>query len=236
MKKKLGIIGGMGPLATADLFRMIIENTKSDTDAGHIRIFVDNNPQIPDRTASILGNGISPVPEIVHSGNLLEKIGADILLLPCNTSHYYFEEIQRQLHSELINMVQETVNDISKKGIKKVGLLATVGTIKGQVFDHYFQEFGIVSTPLNNLQQRVVMDFIYSGVKAGNASYDCKLFMETVNALLDEGAETLILGCTEIPVGKKMYNLSFPSIDAMEVLAKTAIQRAGYELTRGGNV
>ncbi len=88
--KTLGILGGMGPLATADLFEKIIRNTKADTDAQHIRVYIDNNPQIPDRTAFIMGSGADPRPEMNASARKLEAMGADILLMPCNTAHYFY--------------------------------------------------------------------------------------------------------------------------------------------------
>ncbi len=98
--KKLGIIGGMGPLATARLFEMIVEMTKSAGDSGHIRTLIDCNPAIPDRTRAILGGGESPVPEIVKTAKGLIASGAGVLLLACNTSHYYFEEIRQLLDAE----------------------------------------------------------------------------------------------------------------------------------------
>ncbi len=98
--KKLGIIGGMGPLATARLFEMIVEMTKSDSDSGHIRTLIDCNPGVPDRTRAILDGGESPVPEIVKTAKGLIASGAEVLLLACNTSHYYFEDIREQLDAE----------------------------------------------------------------------------------------------------------------------------------------
>ena len=233
MEKRIGIIGGMGPIATVELFRMIVENPKSNVDQDHIQIFIDNNTKIPDRTKAILEGGTSPVPAILDSAERLEKAGADFLLMPCNTSHYYLDEIQKHCSVPVLNMIKETAAFLDERKIRRVGLLATTGTIRGNVFERYFHPYGIELIYPDEEHQKAVMDFIYSGVKAGDTNYDCSRFLTTVHALMDAGAETIVLGCTELPVGKQMYSLDFPSVDAMEILARTAIVKAGYQLVQG---
>lgn len=234
MKKKLGIIGGMGPLATVELFRMIVELTDSRDDAGHIRTFVDNNTSVPDRTEAILGQGTSPVESIVASAQGLCNLGADILLLPCNTSHYFFEEISSQCQAPLINMISETARMLGEQGIKRVGVLATDGAVRGGVFDKYMSQTVQILYP-DVAGQRAVMDFIYNGVKAGNRRYSTLDFENVCDSLAARGAEAIVLGCTEIPVGIRQYGLyerleSYRLIDTLKVLATTAITEAGYKL------
>lgn len=228
-KKAIGIIGGMGPMATAELFRQIIANTKSDSDQEHIRIYIDNNTRIPDRTAAILGCGESPVAEIVDSAKKLESIGADFLIMPCNTSHYFLEDIQSRVDIKILNMISLTAQELKSRGIKKAGLLATTGTICGLAYEKYFEPFGIELLYPDSREQEAVMSFIYSGVKAGAKNYDVSEINRIVGRLTASGAETIILGCTELPVGKTMYGLNFPSTDTLEVLAKAAIREAGYD-------
>ncbi|MBR0230696.1 MAG: amino acid racemase [Clostridia bacterium] len=231
--KKIGIIGGMGPLATVELFRLIVENTASKTDAGHIRLFIDNNPQIPDRTEAILHNGQSPVSAIIESGHNLEKIGADILLIPCNTTHFFYDELSNAFHAELINMVEETVKQISENGLKTVGFLGTIGTIKGRVYDKYCQKYGVDLIHVEEPQQEQVMDFIYKGVKAGAPSYNSFDMQNITDSLYEKGCESIILGCTELCLGFEMYNVRVGSFtEPMRVLAEKAIIKAGYELVR----
>lgn len=231
MKQVLGIVGGMGPLATVELFRLLVETTKSENDAGHIRILIDNNTGIPDRTSSIIGNGASPVPYIVESAKGLRSLGANYILIPCNTSHYYYDQIQREIDIPVINMVEETAKEISEKKYKKVGILATTGTIAGQVYDRYLCERNIELIKPSESQQIAVMDYIYNGVKAGNKAYDVKRFVNTIDDLYKRGAETIILACTEINVGLSMYNIKTASIiEPMKVLAKKAVLRAGYDV------
>jgi len=230
-RKKIGIVGGMGPLATAELFRMLVERTKSPSDAGHIRIFIDDNPQIPDRTAAILHGGESPVPAILASARALERLGADFILIPCNTSHFFLDEIQAGLSVEVLDMVRETARTLAGRGIGKIGILATTGTVAGRIYQTRFASMGMESVLPDSAQQESVMDFIYSGVKAGRRDYDTSRFRATVDALLERGAETILLGCTELAAGCVRYGVELPcSVDPMEILAESAIVKAGYEL------
>ena len=230
-RKKIGIVGGMGPLATVELFRMLVERTKSSSDAGHIRIFIDDNPQIPDRTAAILHGGESPVPAILASARSLERLGADFILIPCNTSHYFFGQIQAGLSVEVLNMVRETALVLKSRGVERVGILATTGTVQGRVYETLFSSMGIASILPDAAQQEGIMDFIYSGVKAGRRDYDASRFRATVDALIGRGAQTLLLGCTEIAAGCARYGVALPDfIEPMRVLAESAIVKAGYEL------
>lgn len=229
MKKIVGIVGGMGPMATVEVFKKIVEHTDSNYDQGHIRILIDDNPQIPDRTQAILNHDKSPVREICKSANGLVGLGAEMILIPCNTSHYFFDEIQQEIPVEVINMVSETAGELAQKNIKCAGLLATTGTITGRIYHKYFEEKGINLISPTGEDQEAVMDFIYSGVKASNHVYNTERFNKTVNHLLSLGAETLVLGCTELPVGLQMYNLNFPNIDSLDVLAMRAVEKAGYK-------
>ncbi len=229
-KKKLGIIGGMGPLATAELFRMIVENTKSPDDAGHIRIFIDNNPQIPDRTAALLGRGPDPVPAMAVSARKLERMGADLLLMPCNTAHYFIDRLRKEVGVPFIDMIEQTALRLSEDGIKTAGILCTTGTMKGRVYADRLERAGISLLESDGEQQTEVMRFIYEGVKAGNAGFDASAFGRVLNSLYERGAQTVILGCTELFPGIRMYGVEIGSyIEPMRVLARSAVGAAGYE-------
>jgi len=230
-RKKIGIVGGMGPLATVELFRMLVERTKSSSDSGHIRIFIDDNPQIPDRTEAILHGGESPVPAILASARALERLGADFILIPCNTSHFFLDQIQAGLTVEVIDMVGETARALAAKGIEKVGILATTGTVAGRIYESRFKAMGMESVLPDAAQQESVMDFIYAGVKAGRRDYNTFQFRKTIDALMERGAQTILLGCTEIAAGCVRFGVKLPrSVDPMSILADSAIVKAGYEL------
>lgn len=229
-KKKIGIVGGMGPMATVELFRLLVENTKSDSDRGHMRIFIDNNPQIPDRTAAVMKKGPSPVPEIISSVHGLERLGADIILIPCNTSHTFFDELQAASGATLINMVEETVSVLKAAGVSRVGVLATDGTLLGGVYKQQLDRCGIGAVYPDEAEQREVMRFIYDGVKSGCSDYDASAFQRIVDRLYREGAQVLILGCTELILGINAFGVTVGRyIEPMRVLANAAIVKAGYE-------
>jgi len=124
----IGIIGGMGPLATADLFRKIICMTKAASDQEHIHIVIDNNTEIPDRTRAILYGGATPLPALARSALKLEVMGADLLLMACNTAHYFYDQMQPFIHVPMLHMPEETAFEVQRRGLTCVGLLATDGT------------------------------------------------------------------------------------------------------------
>ncbi len=229
-EKVIGIIGGMGPLATADLFKKIVLNTKAEKDQDHIRVLVDNNTNIPDRTGAILHGGKDPVPELTKSAKALESMGADLLIMPCNTAHYFHKSVVEAVSIPVLHMIEITCNTLKKQGIKKAGLLATDGTVQSGIYQKAFEGSGIELIRPDEEGQKAVMDMIYGGVKASKWDFDTTSVKKTMESLFDRGTETLILGCTELPLAKEMYNLDYPSIDPTLELAKEAIRQAGGEV------
>ena len=221
----IGILGGMGPLATAELFRRIVVKTPAKRDQDHPRIIIYNNPKIPDRTAFILGNGEDPRPELIASARKLESWGADFIIMPCNTAHFFAETIQKAIRIPLVSMIEETAKVVREMGLRKVGLLATDGTIKGLVYHRALLKHGVQIAVPNRKDQRKVMDAIYKGVKAGNVELGRKLLLE-VTKRLEKRSEGIIAGCTEVSVALKPDDLNVPLIDPMDVIAEKAVKLA----------
>lgn len=230
MKKTIGIIGGMGPMATCDIFKKIIEITDASCDSDHAKICIDCNTDIPDRTKAILNNGPDPVPEMKKSAAALENMGADVLIMPCNTAHYFYDQITPCVNIPVLNMLDETANELSAAGIKKAGLLATSGTVESGVYKKALDKFAIEVVTPSDEGQNLVMSLIYDGVKAGNYLIDTAPFKSVCEKLFDDGAEVLILGCTELPIAFEKFNLNYKSIDPTLVLAKKAAEFAGVPL------
>lgn len=224
MNKTIGIIGGMGPLATCDLFRKIIDITDAASDQEHIRVCIDNNTEIPDRTKAIIADGTDPVEQMSRSAKGLQAMGADVLIMPCNTAHYFHARVAETVNIPLLNMLEETAKYAKQKGISRVGLLATDGTIRSGVYAKAFEKEGIeICTPSAENQQ-AVMDVIYKGVKAGNYSLDLTGFYAAIDEVFAAGAETLILGCTELPVAFDMFRIEKTHIDPTLILAAAAVK------------
>lgn len=229
MKKTLGIIGGMGPAATAALFQKIIDYTDAKCDKEHIHIIIDNYPQIPDRTKAINDKSNIPVKYICKAGNRLIEAGADIILIPCNTSHYFYDEVQDKLGIPIINMIEETARYCKENGYKKVGVLATTGTIKTKLFDRYFRKLSIETIYPSDNGQHELMNVIYNQVKAGK-TIDTKLLSQYLREMVSCGIDVFVLGCTELPLAIKDGDYGYKFIDTLDVLAKAGIRSAGYVL------
>lgn len=222
--KIIGIIGGMGPEATADLYLKIIKATKVTKDQDHFHVIIEGNAKIPDRTKAILGNGESPVDAIVSTGKNLELLGVNVACIPCITSHYFYDEIQSKLSFKILNALEETRKYIINNypGVKNIGVLATSGTIKTGLFQKYLPEFNVIY-PKDTTQKHKVMEAIYgdSGIKSGNTGeYPRNLLIEASNELISSGAELIISGCTEIALALKQDHITKPLVDPMEVVAK----------------
>ena len=229
-EKTLGIIGGMGPEATAQLYMKMIKATKVKRDQDHFRIIIDSNPKIPDRTKAILGLGESPVPYIIETAKNLEKMGVDIACIPCMTSHYFFDEIQAGVEMKIMNAFEELNNYLQKnfQGIIKIGVLATTGTRNTKIFEKYLKDMEIIY-PDERFQSDYVMEAIYgegTGIKSGvTEGRPVELLIEAGNNVIEKGAEVVILGCTEIGLVLKKDSLSKPSVDPMDVMAEFMVRR-----------
>ena len=228
-KKTVGIIGGMGPAATAMLFQSIISNTDAGTDAEHIHILIENYPQIPDRTASIRKGSDAPVDYICQAGERLISIGAELLLIPCNTSHYYFDKIQSRLSVPVVNMLAETARYCKEMDYTMVGVLATDGTISTNIYKTELEKAGLNVIYPSAEGQKEVMSIIYDQVKAGKPIDKSKLYAY-LHEMTKQGVQAFILGCTELPIAIKDGDFGYKFIDTIEVLAKSAICKAGYKV------
>lgn len=226
--KVIGIIGGMGPEATGNLFLKIIKATSVKKDQDHFRVVIDSNPQIPDRTEAILGNGVSPLAAIIKTGKNLEKLGVDIGCIPCITAHYYINEIQRTLSYPVINALEELEKYINYNypDVTRVGVLATVGTVKAGLFDKYLSSHTIIY-PNNIVQKEKIMKAIYGkdGIKSGNTEGNClNLLIEAGNGLIDSGAQIIVAGCTEVGLVLKPSHFDKPLVDPIDVMAKAVVR------------
>jgi len=231
-EKIIGILGGMGPEATIDLFTKIVKLTKAKKDQDHLRILIDNNPKMPDRTLAIQKKGPSPLPRLIQSAKLLERAGADFIIIPCVTAHYYVERLQKRVNIPILHIAEETVKymEARLKGVRRVGLLATTGTIQAGIFQRFFSKIGKeLISPTSEVQEKKVMKAIYGkkGIKAiGPADNSRRLILQASQTLVGRGAQAIIAGCTEIPLVLRDGDLPVPVIDPLAILAKSAIARA----------
>ncbi len=222
-EKVIGILGGMGPEATLELFRRIIQKTPARCDQEHVRVIIDSNPKIPDRTEAMLNHGPDPLPLLQETARNLEGAGADFIVMPCNTAHYYLDGIQAAVHIPVIDMIRETAARIREQ---KVGLLATDGTLRSKLYHEACAKRGIEIMEPEAQHQRAVMEAIYS-IKAGkNGSQLKKRVLKAAEALEARGAQAIIVGCTEISLILTQKDVRVPLYDALGILADTAVAMA----------
>lgn len=232
MKKSIGILGGMGPMATADLFRKIVAMTKADCDNDHIRIYVDDNSAIPDRTAAILSGGRDPVEEMSDSLKKLVSCGAGCILMPCNTAHYFLPRLQVQTDVPFISMLEATAKACADRFPgKTAAILATKGTLATGLYEKALEEQGAAYLVPDPWEQDALMRVIYEGVKADAPAESYRKDMEEVlRRLTARGADYFILGCTELPLAAELLALQVPTVDPTAELARAAIGFCGYEV------
>jgi aspartate racemase len=227
-EKVIGILGGMGPEATVDLFHRIVKATASDRDQGHLRIIIDNNPKIPDRTEAILHNSNSSLPELIKTARNLERAGADFIVMPCNAAHHYYKELKDSVGIPFVNMIELTSLVICKNfpAVKKVGVIATNGTIKAKLYDSMLRNVGIeVNYPIPEMQQSI-MEAIYNNIKAGKVEDGKDAIINVAKYLANTGSELIVFGCTEISLALNDVCLSIPIIDPLQILSEAAITMA----------
>lgn len=229
-KKTIGILGGMGPLATADLFEKIIVLTDAETDRDHIRVYIDSNANIPDRTAAILNGGEDPVPEMVEALRNLEKCGADCIVMPCNTAHYFLSRLQAETEIPILSILTAAAEACRERFPgKTVGILGTTGTLAADLYQTALAAAGVSYLVPDAAAQAALMRVIYDGVKAGKGpeTYRTDL-LAAVDSMTARGAEVFLLGCTELPLAAEAAGLSVPVVDPTEELARAAIRFCGF--------
>lgn len=225
--KKLGVIGGLGPMATAFFMQMVIEMTDAAVDQEHIEMYIHNCPSIPDRTGYILGksseNPCRPMSEV---GKNLATNGAEVIAIPCVTANYFYRELSEAIPVPIINIIEETGAYLSARGIKSVGLMATDGTVSSRLFQGILETAGIHVILPDEDGQKDVMHLIYENVKASKP-VELNRFERVSEELRTKGAEVLILGCTELSMIRRDYKIGAGYLDVMQLLAKCAVERCG---------
>ena len=230
MKKTIGILGGMGPMATADLFQKITALTDAAGDNGHIRVYIDSNASIPDRTAAILSGGEDPVPAMTDSLRKLEACGADCVIMPCNTAHYFLPRLAPLTKLPFLSMIKAAAKACRVRFPgETVGILATTGTLAAELYQKALTAEGVPFLVPDEGEQAALMEVIYQGVKAGAPpSRYREAFRSVIEGMTSRGAACFLLACTELPLAVQALGLDLPRVDPTEELAKAAVRFCGY--------
>ena len=227
----LGVIGGLGPMATAYFMELITSMTDAGCDQEHMRMLVYSIPDTPDRTSFILGRSqASPLPNMLEAGRALKSLGVDVIAVPCITAHYFHLELETGLGVRILHAIRDCSDLLKESGVTNVGLMATEGTVSTGLFQRELQGRGITLTVPGQEGQRAVTSLIYDDVKRGRRP-DMDSFHRVKNELRQRGAEVVLLGCTELSVIKRENDTGSGVLDVMEVLASSAVKVCGKKLS-----
>lgn len=229
MTKIIGIIGGMGPLASVDLQEKIIKNTRADIDADHLHVITDCNTQIPDRTAAILEGGRDALPKLVESAKRLEQAGAEVLLIACNTAHYYLEDLKKEVGIPFISLIESSVITAKKRGIKKLSILSTTASYMMGLYQEVCLDYGIDYLDHDEDDFQLLMEIIYA-VKSGDLHRKPQEMRAFLQKEVARGSEAFILGCSELPIYFAHNDMGVEVLDSTLCLARSAIVYAGGQL------
>ena len=223
--KRLGILGGMGPEAAIDLQLKILRRTSAQRDQDHLPVITWNVPQIPDRTAAILGRGPSPLSAMADGVMALERLGAQVIAMACNTAHHWHSDLQSSVSIPILHIVDACHDQIAQQqlAVHRLGLLATDGTRHSGFYQRRLAAFGIELVMPSATDQQAVGQAI-GQIKSGDHEAAARIVAPIAENLCERGAERIILGCTELPLIIERLTLADRCVDATEALARQAVQ------------
>ena len=223
--KILGVLGGMGPLATADFLRLLAEKAPANIDQEHSKIYVLSNPQIPDRTKGILKTGASPEPFLRNGLETLIEWGADFLAVPCNTSHYFIDNFESNITDRLIHIVKETLSEASKIAPNGAWLNATQGTVVCGLYQKYAKKIDYSLYVPNEEEQSFVNDVIWE-VKANHINRASVIYEDLIEKLFNKNCCPIVCACTELPIAYRLSSYADEKmVSSLEALVNGCLKK-----------
>ncbi len=218
-----GVIGGMGPDATVDFMARVLKATPAEIDQDHVRLLVDQNPKIPNRQRAILDGSESPGPTLAAIAARLEACDCDFLVMPCNTAHVFADDIRRATSIPLVSIIDVTMDRVGDAGAEKVGLMASRGCLASRVYEDAVESAGLTTISQTADEVDELTELI-AEIKTGNHGNNIRERMRLLaNALEARGAETIILGCTEIPIVLDQSEMNVPLLSSTDILAEETV-------------
>lgn len=225
--KCLGVIGGLGPMATALFYQMVTEMTEARTDQEHIELLIHSCPKISDRSSYILGTSReSPAVSMAAVGRKLAEHGADFIVVPCITAGCFYQELSEQIPVPVMDNFGEIAWYLKDRQISKIGLMAADGTVKAGLLQKELELAGMKVLVPEEKEQQDVMHLIYQDVKAGRLP-EPERFFKVIGKLKDAGAQKVLLGCTELSVIARQLGGEPNCMDALAILARRTVQLCG---------
>lgn len=223
----LGVLGGLGPMSTFYFCELLTTHTKAESDSDHIDMLISSRATTPDRTAFIIGkSNENPLPVMREEAMRLVLSGASQIVIPCNTAHYFFDQLQETCPIPILNIASEAVRYLHDSGIRKFGLLATEGTVSSGTYCRYSDPYGMDCITPDEDGQKTITSVIYDYVKQ-NRQPDTSVILPVIRNLIDQGSEAIVLGCTELSVIRGLLPKELPICDSLEILAYRTILSCG---------
>ncbi len=227
MSNFLGVLGGMGPLATADFLRQLVENTPAAVDQEHIPVLLYGDCTTPDRTANLVAGGPSPLPQLLAGIKFLNDGGAQAICIPCNSAHCWYGEMAAASAVPVFHIVRASAEQVRQKNpaARVVGVLSTAGTHRMGIYRDTLVEMGFTVVAPTEDEFRTLVSPAIALIKANKLAEAETVFARAAASLTARGAEIIILGCTEIPIGMRQQYLANPArfVDSNEALALAVI-------------
>ena len=229
--KLLGVLGGLGPMSTVYFCELLVSHTLAEKDADHIDMIVSSRASTPDRTDFILGKSdVDPLPVMIEEANRLTRAGAELLVIPCNTAHYFYNGLKQACGTPMLNIIEETVRHLAGCGIHRFGLLATEGTVRAGAYQSICEPLGLSCVTPDAEHQALISSMIYDRIKQ-NRPIDRDALEKVILHMRAGGCERLVLGCTELSLLKKQGLDDGLFVDSLEVLAWRSIIACGKRPT-----
>jgi aspartate racemase len=231
-EKTVGVIGGLGPLATVDFFSKLVSATSANTEQDHLHVIIENNPKVPNRHAAINGTGPDATPYLVQMASNLERAGADFVVMPCNTAHAFQKEIENVLTVPFVSIINEVVIELREKygDLSNIGLMAAEGCLTAQLYQQALKKSGLNPVVWTEAEIAMFMSTVYR-IKADERTEDIRLtLIDLANLLTKRGAEVIVAACTEVPLILSPPDLEVPLISSTDLLVNRTIAYARGEI------
>ncbi len=226
--KVLGVLGGMGPLASAHFMVRLTMLTPAERDQDHIPTVLWSDPRIPDRIAGLKGTGPDPLPWLLHGINGLRQAGCGAIVIPCNTAHAWIDRMAEAAEVPILHIVEAAAADLRRLGPGRgtIGVMGTVPTLAMRLYQDRLESAGWdCIQPTAQEMERLVLPAI-GMVKVNRLAEAYLPLVEAVNLLASRGATAVVLGCTELPLAAQAgpsSALLVPVVDSIDALARAAI-------------
>jgi len=226
--KIIGILGGMGPYATIEIYKLILDSVKVEKESEFPHVVITSNPQMPSRVRAFLFNEESPVRHMIKEAKRLEKAGVDFIVIPCNSAHYFLPEVKKEIETEILNMIEITSKHIAEKfpNIKKVAVLGSEIINRTDIYDKELEKNNIEVIKPERDEEPILRKGI-DMIKHNKIEDDgINSFTKLTKKMIDRGAEAIILACTEFSILFKKMEINVPIIDTNTILAEYALKKA----------